>query len=255
MDPMIPADLLRQAAATLGVILASEQIDQLLRYRDLLLQANLQVNLTAIIDPEAVLSRHILDSLTVVLACPEKMHHALHVIDVGSGGGFPGLVLAIALPQWRVVSMEATAKKVRFQETVIAALGLSNARVVHGRAEVYAHEPGWRGHFDLVTARALAALPTLLEWCQPLTTPDGLVVALKKGDLTEELAEGQRAAALLHGDMPSLLSLPTALTQLMPDLADGRVVIRVRQHGAAPARYPRSGGIAARSPLGRQTPS
>lgn len=242
---------LSQAAATLGVELSERQVAQFLLFRDMLLDANTHINLTAITDPDAVLARHFIDSLTCLLACPDlDPQMAYRVLDVGSGAGFPGLVLAIARPNWQIISLEATAKKVRFQEQVIAAAGLHHAQAVQGRAEALAYEAIWRGQFQVVTARALAALPALLEWCQPFAAPGGQVIALKKGDLAAELAQGARAAAILNGAPPEVLDLPSPLLALMPELADGRVLIRVRQRGAVRQRYPRSHAMVGKFPSG-----
>src|SRR5215467_3693266 len=129
-------DVLARGASALGIALNQRQLDQFARFRALLLEWNERVNLTAITDPAAVVSRHFLDSLTCALAVPEGRRNALlALIDIGSGAGFPGLALAIAFPHWRVVSLDATRKKTRFQEAVVEALKLRNARVIVGRAE------------------------------------------------------------------------------------------------------------------------
>src|SRR5262249_62222326 len=138
------------------------------RFRALLLGWNTRVNLTAITDPTEVAVRHFLDALTCLLALPAgARHEPITLLDVGSGAGLPGLALAIACPRWRVTTLEATAKKVRFQQAVIDELALGNARALAGRAEERAHARELRGQFDVVTARALAALPALLAYCAP----------------------------------------------------------------------------------------
>jgi 16S rRNA (guanine527-N7)-methyltransferase len=248
---MDDAELLRAGAAALGLALDAAQIGQFLTLRDLLLEWNTRINLTAITEPRAVLVRHFLDALACVIGCdPSERAAPLRVLDVGSGAGLPGLALAIALPQWQITSLEATGKKVRFQEAAIAALGLANASAVQGRAETIAHEAAYRGTFAVVTARALAALPTLLEWCQPFTQINGCVLAPKKGALGDKLAQGARAARTLGGDPPEALPLPPDLLALAPDLADGRVIIRVRQRHLSAPRYPRSGAASMKTPLG-----
>jgi 16S rRNA (guanine527-N7)-methyltransferase len=233
-------------AAALGIALDDAQLAAFARYRDLLLEWNAHFNLTAITDPHDVLTRHFVDSLTVACALPLELRQDQPlVLDVGSGAGFPGLALAIAFPAWRVTALEATGKKVRFLEHVIAALGLPHARALAGRAEDLARVPDERGHYDVVTARALAPLPVLLEYCQPFARPGGVVVAPKKGDLAAELAAGRVAASTLGGQLEE----PLAVTA--PGLDDGRVLIVVRQQRAAPPRYPRASGAPARHPLGQ----
>lgn len=234
-----------EGAAALGLALDAIQLTRFSRFRDLLLDWNTRINLTAITDPSEVLTRHFLDALTCLLAVPEaERHRRFELLDVGSGAGLPGLALAVALPHWRFTSLEATGKKVRFQEAVIAELGLPSARAVAGRAEGLAHKPEYRGAYDIVTARALASLPTLLEYCAPFARPGGLILAPKKGDLATEIAAGARAASLLGARL--LPPIPVNL----PALADGRVLLVARQDRPCPPLYPRAAGAPQKRPLG-----
>ncbi len=236
---------LAHGAEALGVSLSAGQCAAFAQYRALLLEWNARVNLTAITEPRQVVTRHFLDSLSVVLAVPERLRAGrARVLDVGSGAGFPGLALAIAFPRWRVTALEATGKKVRFLEHVVRELRLTNARVLQGRAEEVGHDRYERGHYDVVTARAVAALPTLLEYCQPFARMGGLVVAPKKGEIGDEVAAGMIAAAMLGGrmDAPQTVSAP--------GLEDGRVLVVVHQERACPAQYPRQGGAPTKQPLG-----
>jgi 16S rRNA (guanine527-N7)-methyltransferase len=232
-------------AAMLGLALDDAQLDQFRRFRDLLLDANTHINLTAITDPAEVMTRHYLDSLTCLLAVePAQRARPLRLLDVGSGAGFPAIPLAIAFPDWRVTSLEATGKKARFQQEAAAALGLENVTVLTGRAEELARQPEHRGRYDLVTARAVAALPTLLEYCCPLAHVGGRVIAPKKGDLADEIAAGVRAASLLGA------KLLVPITVTIPPLADGRVLLVAEQVRACPQQYPRPAGAPAKRPLG-----
>ena len=243
--------LVQAAATVLGIPLSEPQIDQLFHFRAVLLDWNTRMNLTAITEPHAVLTRHIIDTLTCLSVCdlPQR-DKQLRLVDIGSGAGIPGLVLAIVKPEWQIASLEATLKKVRFQEAVIAELGLTNATVTNGRAEMLANDGAWRGQFAVVTARALAAMPTLLEWCQPFAAVGGMIIAPKKGDIGPELAQGSRAAHILGGGPIEALPLPAALAALVPDLADGRVIARVRQRKPTLPRYPRAGAAPVKTPLG-----
>jgi 16S rRNA (guanine527-N7)-methyltransferase len=232
-------------AAALAVSLDDAQIDQFRRFRDLLLDANTRVNLTAITDPAEVVTRHFLDSLTCLLAVePAQRARQLRLLDVGSGAGFPGIPLAIALPAWRVTSLEATGKKARFQQETVVALGLEHVTVLTGRAEELARRSEHRGRYDLVTARAVAALPTLLEYCCPFARVGGRVIAPKKGDLADEVAAGVKAASLLGAQL--LAPIPVTI----PTLADGRVLLVAEQVRACPQQYPRPAGAPAKRPLG-----
>jgi 16S rRNA (guanine527-N7)-methyltransferase len=232
-------------ADSLGVALDDAQLDQFRRFRDLLLDANTRVNLTAITDPAEVVTRHFLDSLTCLLAVtPDQRARPLRLLDVGSGAGFPGIPLAIAFPAWSVTSLEATGKKARFQQEAVAALGLANVAVLTGRAEEFARKSEHRGRYDLVTARAVAALPTLLEYCCPFAHVGGRIIAPKKGDLADEVAAGTKAASLLGAKL--LAPIPITI----PPLADGRVLLVAEQRRACPDQYPRPAGAPAKHPLG-----
>lgn len=232
-------------AESLGVSLDDAQLARFAMLSDLLLDWNTRVNLTAITEPAEVVTRHFLDSLTCAVALsPEERARPLALLDVGSGAGFPGLPLAIAFPHWQVTLLEATGKKTRFQEAAVAALGLANARALNGRAEELAHQPEHRGCYDVVTARAVATLPTLLEYCLPFARPGGVTIAPKKGDLGAEVAAGERAARVLGARL--LAPMPIAV----PPLDDGRILLVARALRPCPAQYPRAGGAPLKRPLG-----
>jgi 16S rRNA (guanine527-N7)-methyltransferase len=236
---------LLEGAAALGVPLDAVQVERFARLRALLLDWNTRVNLTAITDPAEVATRLFLDALTCLLALPAAApHEPRALLDVGSGAGFPGLALAIACPRWQITSLEATAKKVRFQQAVIAELGLTTARTIAGRAEELAHTQDLRARFDVVTARALAALPALLEYCAPFARIGGVVIAPKKGELVAEIAAGRAAAKLLGAQL--LPPIPVTV----PPLDDGRVLVVARQERPSPAQYPRAAGAPLKRPLG-----
>jgi 16S rRNA (guanine527-N7)-methyltransferase len=218
----------------------TESIAQFARLRAELLDWNTRVNLTAITDPVDVLLKHFLDSLALLEVCDPA--HA-RVLDIGAGAGFPGLPLKIARPQWDLVLLEATGKKVAFQRHIIETLGLSAIEAIHGRAEEIAHQPAYRGSFDLVTARAVAALPALLEYAAPFCRVGGRILLPKKGDLSAELEQGQRAAHVLG------LAFKDDRRVSLPGLDDGRRILVWEQIRPCPPHYPRSGSAMARKPL------
>jgi len=216
-------------------------VAQFLLYRQELLDWNTRINLTAITNPQEVLFRHFLDSLSLLLVYDKPN---TRLLDIGAGAGFPGLPLKIVRPGWYVTLVEATGKKVTFLQHVIETLKLQNVEAIHGRAEELAHRLELRGAFDLVTARAVAALPTLLEFAAPFCRVGGQMIFPKKGDRAGELAQGNVAArplgAVLKGD--------SAVT--LPGLDDGRRLLVYEQVRPCPEKYPRSGAVIAKRPLG-----
>src|SRR5436305_13291180 len=153
------------------------QIAQFLRYQQDLLDWNTRMNLTAITDPGEVLIKHFLDSLSLLIVYDRP---GTRLLDIGAGAGFPGLPLKIVRPDWQVVLLEATAKKVTFLQHVIETFQLQDVIAVHERAEEFEHKQEYRGAFDLVTARAVAPLPTLLEYASPFCRTGGQIILPKK---------------------------------------------------------------------------
>lgn len=195
-------------------------------------------SLTAVRDPAAGVDQHVADSLTGLGV--EGVRTAGHLADLGAGGGFPGLVLAIALPGTQVTLVESVGKKATFIEEAAADLGLGNVAVVTGRAEDW---PGGLGACDVVTARALAGLDVLLEYAAPLLRPDGLLVAWKGRRSTEEERAGRVAADILGMEAPEPLRVAG------PHGAERHLYLS-RKLRPTPAGYPRRTGMARKSPLG-----
>ena len=220
---------------------SQQLLTQFLLYRQELLDWNARFNLTAITDPQEVLLKHFLDSLSLLTVYDKPQ---TRLLDIGSGAGFPGLPLKIARPHWHVTLLEATGKKVNFLRHLVTALQLEHVEVIQGRAEELAQQRRYRASFDLVTARAVASLPTLLEYCAPYCRVGGCIILPKKGDLVEELAQGKRAAAQLGAGLQA--DVPVVL----PGLADGRRLLVWQQQKPCPAQFPRSGAVIAKKPLG-----
>ncbi|MGH2418429.1 MAG: 16S rRNA (guanine(527)-N(7))-methyltransferase RsmG [Candidatus Limnocylindria bacterium] len=210
-------------------------------YVALLLEANARLNLTRIVEPGAVARLHLLDALSALpvldAARPRR------ALDLGSGGGVPGIPLALARPDVGWLLVDSIAKKVDALASFIAALRLSNVEVRAGRAETLGHDPGHRERYDLVTARACAALPVLAEYALPLLRVGGLLVAWKGRPGEDELGAGQAAAAVLGG------ATPTVEPSGIDSLGDHRFVL-IRKVEPTPARYPRRPGEPARRALG-----
>jgi 16S rRNA (guanine527-N7)-methyltransferase len=217
-----------------------QQIEQFLRYQQELLDWNTRMNLTAITEPEEVLIRHFLDSLSLLSAYDQPQ---TRLLDIGSGAGFPGLPLKIMRPNWQVVLLEATGKKVTFLRHIIETLQLHDIVALQGRAEELAHQSDYRATFDVVTARAVASLPTLLEYAAPFCRVGGQIILPKKGTLEEEIAQGKRAGQQLG----ATFKYDVAVT--LPGLDDGRRLLVWKQQKLCPLQYPRAGAQMAKKPL------
>lgn len=218
----------------------AQLIEQFDIYRAELLDWNTRMNLTAITDPQEVLVKHFLDSLALLEVCRQE---AVSLLDIGSGAGFPGLPLKIARPDWQVTLLEATGKRVNFLRHVIDKLQLTGIDVVQGRAEEVARQPAYRGQFAVVTARAVSALPTLLEYCAPYCQVGGEIILPKKGELADELERGRRAAGQLG------TTLKSDVTVTIPGLSDGRRLLVWEQRKRCPEQFPRHGSAIAKRPL------
>lgn len=215
----------------LGLALPAETVGQLVRYRELLLEANLQFNLTAITERDEVDERLIAESLALLPLIPQT---ATSLLDIGSGGGIPGMPLAIARPDLQVTLLDATAKKVRFLDQTTAALGLSNVTPLWGRAEELAHDRRYREQYDVVTARAVARLTTLVEYALPFARLGGTLIFPKGAGVGEELQEAEYAITTLGG-------------KVMPVHPPATVVINKVRH--TPQAYPRRAGRPVKRPL------
>lgn len=206
----------------------------------LLLAWTTAINLTAIRDPAAVALGHVIDSLTAIALLRER--GADRMIDLGSGGGFPGLPLAAAFPMERALLIEPIAKKAAFLSVVATATGLADTvEAASVRAEALAGDRRHRGHWPLVTARAVASLAELVELAFPLLAPGGCLVAWKRGDLGLELAVAERAMTALGGG-----TLDVRQVQVQ-GLEDHRLVVATTR-GAAPPEYPRDPATRKRRP-------
>jgi 16S rRNA (guanine527-N7)-methyltransferase len=206
----------------------------------LLLAWNAAVNLTAITDPRGIALSHVLDSLSAT--APIRATGARSLLDLGSGGGYPGIPLAAILPLHRVVLVESVGKKARFLETVAAADGLTGrVTVAAERAESLARQDVHRERWDVVIARAVGALAELVELGFPLLVRGGLLVAWKRGELDWELAQARRALTGLGGGTIDVH--PAGIDQL-----PGHRLLLLRRTGPVATRYPRDRRVRKREP-------
>ncbi len=219
--------------------------EKLQRYSALLVEWNQRFNLTAITDDEGIALRHFVDSLTVLaaLSAAPLPNKPARLIDVGTGPGFPGIPLKVARPDLSVTVMDSVAKKVKFCAEVIRQLGLTGIRAEQGRAEEVAHQPAYREQFDVVTARAVAALPTLVEYLLPFAKVGGVCIAMKGSDAEAEAAQAENAIRTLGGRLNRVVPVT------LPGLPDKRALIVIDKIAPTPLVYPRQGGMPRSAPL------
>lgn len=236
--------ILARRAAQLGAPLDASQLEAFETYRDRLLDWNRRVNLTAITDPERVETRHFVDSLTALPLLDDLFAGGVaRVIDIGSGGGFPGVPLKLAQPRLQLTLLDSVGKKTAFLADLVARLRLDDVQVITGRAEDVGRDPDHRERYDAVVARALAPLPVLLELCLPFARVGGRLVTHRRGDLAAEQRSAAYAAAVLGGRFR-----PPAPVGGGPDQSDYGLVVADKM-AASPTTYPRRAGLPARRPL------
>ena len=231
----ILADSARQA----GFELTDLQLQQFDKYYEMLVETNKVMNLTALTEPQDVAVKHIVDSLMAYADYfPGKV-----LADVGTGAGFPGIPLKIYCPKLKVVLIDSLAKRLNFLQRVIDELGLTDIECVHLRAEDAGKNAAHREKYDIVTARAVARLSVLSEYCLPLVKVGGMFVALKGAKYKEEIAAAGKALNVLGG------KLVKAQQVELPGLDDGRAVVTIKKVKASPKAYPRKAGLPEKNPL------
>ena len=233
---------------TLQEVLA-EHRDKLEQFAELLIAENKKYNLTRIDSPKQIEVRHFLDSLaglSILDELSQKSNKPLSILDIGSGAGFPGLVLAIVRPAWQIVSLEATAKKATFQKKVCDALGLKNTTILNGRGEDIAHHAAYRQQFDSVTARALAAMPVLAELSLAFVKTGGAALYWKGPSAEDELKTARTAIDQMGAKFENRLTyiLPTEDPE-PPTLS----LVQCKKMKPTPSQYPRVFGIIKKNPL------
>jgi 16S rRNA (guanine527-N7)-methyltransferase len=229
----------------LNIVLSEQQAAQFVQYCDLLLVTNQRFNLTALRTEPEVLSLHFCDSLTLLdtLSKHGPQNRALRVLDVGTGAGFPGLALKIARPELDVTLIDGTAKKIGFCQDVINQLGLTDIRALHARSDELAHDPNFRARFDVVTARAVAALPTLVEYLLPFAVANGLCIAMKGSTADDEARDAAGAIRTLGGKLRAVEAVA------LPGRDDKRALVLIDKIAPTPPKYPRPAGAPRNAPL------
>jgi 16S rRNA (guanine527-N7)-methyltransferase len=235
---------LTDGASQLGIELNSAMLARLDQLGAALREGNRRVNLTSIADPAQIEIRHFLDSLSAAVPLLDRLRQGepIRLVDVGSGGGMPGLPLKIVFPGLQVTLVESVHKKADFLRETVAELGLTDVEVVPLRAELAAREPAHRDRYAWATARALGKLPVVIELCAPFLEPGGLLVAQRSGDLDAELSLAAPAFKALH------LWSRTPIVLDLPGLAGHGLVVG-EKYAPTPETYPRRPGLPRKRPI------
>lgn len=226
-----------------NIKITEEQEGKFRKYYELLTEWNQKVNLTAITEYEEVVRKHFLDSALLMRCEKFCCNKETEILDVGTGAGFPGMVLAVLCPEASFVLLDSLRKRVDFLNLVIEALALENVQVFHGRAEDYGREKDFRNRFDLVVSRAVAELPLLLEYCIPFVKKGGYFVSYKGRKYKEEIELADNA-------FEQLTCQPETVEHFkLSDTQEDRYLVFVRNKDVTNDKYPRKAGKPKKNPL------
>lgn len=228
----------KELASKLNITLSDAEVDKFFLYKKILKEWNEKINLTSIVDDNEILIKHFIDSLTIEKYVPKNAK----VIDVGTGAGFPGIPLKIVRPDMELVLLDSLNKRINFLNEVIEKCGLRNVRTIHGRAEDYAKDVSYREKFDISTARAVANIPTLLEYCTPFLKIDGRFICMK-ADAEQEIKEASNAMKILNVQKEIVDKFT------LPEIDAERTIIVYKKINNTPKQYPRKAGMPAKEPL------
>ena len=236
---MIDKRKLFEAAKKVGTQLDDIALDRFDRYAEMLVETNKTLNLTAITEPDEIINKHFADCLSLLneVEIPKNAR----VADIGTGAGFPGVVILIARPDLKMTLMDSTKKRLVFVQSVIDELGL-NADVIHIRAEEAGRNKDFREKFDFVTARAVANMNVLSEYCIPLLKQNGVFAAMKGAKASQELDSAKGAIKLLGGKAVSA-------KEFTVDDCGERTIICIKKISQTPPKYPRASAQIAKKPL------
>ncbi len=224
-----------------NIALSDDSLEQLITYYELLNEWNKVMNLTAITDFEGVFKKHFIDSLSIAQIL--DFNKDINVIDIGTGAGFPGLVLKIAFPNIRITLLDSLNKRITFLSEVVSSLKLKDVNLLHGRAEDVAKDKLYRETYDLAVSRAVANLSTLSEYCLPFVKTGGYFVSYKSEKATDEIKDAGNALQILGGAVTKEEGF------YLPGTDIYRNLILIEKQQKTPEKYPRKAGLPAREPL------
>lgn len=220
---------------------SSEIENKFIKYRDLLKEWNQKINITSIEDDEEIYVKHFLDS--VVLLDKENFDETKSIIDVGTGGGFPGFPLKIANDNYKVTLLDSLRKRIDFLSEVAKELELKNVEFIHGRAEDFGQNPNYREHFDICVSRAVAPLNVLSEYCLPFVKVGGYFAAYKSENISQEIIDSESAIIKLGGKVKEIKEICLPGTDII------RKIVIIEKTEQTSSKYPRKAGKPSRDPL------
>jgi len=232
----------------LNIELNEKQIQNFILYYELLVEKNKVMNLTAITEFDEVITKHFIDSLTLVKAIDINtlVNGNINILDLGTGAGFPGIPLKIAFPNINITLLDSLNKRIDFLNEVIYKLDLNDSGSIHafhGRAEEYIKENNKREFFDIVVSRAVASLSILSEYCIPYVKIDGYFIPYKSNLVEEEIELSTNALSILGANIEETVSFN------LPGTDNSRSLIKIKKTHSTPDKYPRKAGLPTKKPL------
>jgi 16S rRNA (guanine527-N7)-methyltransferase len=234
-------NFLSEYLGKVGIEADEKQIEQLNTYYEMLVEKNKVMNLTGITEYKEVVIKHFADSAAIIKAMDLKKIGM--IIDIGTGAGFPGIVLKILFPHIKITLLDSLNKRINFLNEVIDSLQLKNIETIHGRAEDFAQDKKYREKYDLCVSRAVANLATLSEYCIPFVKVGGSFVSYKAGECDEEVKEARNAISKLGSNIDK------AVDYVLPDTDIARTFVVIMKNKNTPKMYPRKAGVPSKDPL------
>ncbi len=230
---------MQEKSSEIDINFSVEQLEKFYRYMELLIEWNEKMNLTAIIEPNEIILKHFVDSLTII----KYLKNAKTLVDVGTGAGFPGIPVAIMMSNLEITLVDSLNKRLIFLEEVIKELRLTNVKLVHSRAEEFGQNKMYREKFDIATSRAVANLSTLSEYLIPLVKINGNIISMKAAQAEEEIEQAKNAIKELGGKINKIKEFN------LPQSDIGRTIILISKEKQTPAKYPRKAGTPNKEPI------
>lgn len=238
---MTNADILKKGIEDLGLKCSDETIDKFSKYGEILVEWNQKMNLTGIEEEKEVYIKHFLDSVAAVKKGYIK--DGMSIIDVGTGAGFPGLPLRICLENSKVTLLDSLNKRINFLSEVCTNINIDDIELIHGRAEDFGKDEKYREQYDIATARAVAGLPILMEFCVPFIKVGGYFVCLKGPNADTELEESRKAMEVLGLEFVEKIDVE------LPEIELKHNIVVFKKVNSTPAKYPRKAGKPVKTPI------